>query len=168
MGHTLGVAEISHEELAAPEFSIQAKSEAVKRNSDQLAVDLVVSHAARDMRVMMLHRELGRQVREREREPGREILGMQIVSDHFRLDVEQVLVVFDSFGERLQRLEILEISDVMTHKRAVLARETKRVLQLRATCEHAALEFQRGANRWRRITTRTPQHHLAAVETAHD
>src|SRR5689334_17816220 len=123
MDHAFGVAEVSHKKLAAPEFSIETKPKPVKSNADHFPLDLVVGHAARDVRVMMLHSDLRRDVRERERKLRREILRMQIVSNDFRIDVKQLLVMFDAFGERTQRLEILEIADVMTHKRAVPARE---------------------------------------------
>src|SRR6185503_7933332 len=56
----------------------------------------------------------------------------------------------------------------MTHNSAVTPCQAERILQLGATGENAALEFEHRTNRRRRETTRTTQHHLTLVKAAND
>src|ERR1051326_595947 len=65
MRNTFRIVKVSHEKFAAPELAVQTKAESVKRDTDNLAVDLVVGHATGDVRVMMLHRDLHLHVVER-------------------------------------------------------------------------------------------------------
>src|SRR6185503_1628146 len=128
MSDAFHVAEVRHKKLAAPEFPIQTKPEPVESNADYFALDLVVGHATGYVRMVVLNRELIRHRIERLRIFCRQVFGMQIVGDHFRIDIKQMLVVFDSLPERTQCFEILKVANVMTHKSAVSACETKCVL----------------------------------------
>ncbi len=87
---------IGDEELAAPEPAILAESESVHCHADDFAIETVVRHATRDVRVMMLDADLKHDSSQRQRVFRREIFGMQIVSDDFRLKVEEPLEMLDA------------------------------------------------------------------------
>src|SRR5947207_3032746 len=43
------------EKLAAPDLPVRAVAGAIERDADDVAIEAVLGHAARDMRVVMLH-----------------------------------------------------------------------------------------------------------------
>src|SRR5689334_3425221 len=168
MREAFGITKISDEELAAPKLSIHTKPETVKCNANHLAVNHVVSHTTCHVGMMMLDCDLRRDVFKQQSEFCREVLGMKIVGNHLRLNVEQLFVVFDAVSKRAQRLDVFKVADVMTDERAVSACKTKRVLQLSSTRQQVALKLERRANRRGRITARSTHHHLALVKAAHN
>jgi hypothetical protein len=68
------------------------------------------------MRVVVLHADELDPV-ELECVLGREILGMQVVGDEFRLDREQPLEVGDALLERAKGLVVLKVADVVADPR---------------------------------------------------
>ena len=84
-----GLDEIRDEELAAPQTPVRAKAEPVHRHADDLALDAVVGHAARDVRVVVLDADLLKFIVERERVLRREVFGVEVVRDHVGAAVER-------------------------------------------------------------------------------
>src|SRR4030095_7409070 len=81
------------------------------------------------MGMMVLHSELD--------EPfafksilSREVLGMEIVGDQRRLDGEQIFEMFNSFRERVQRLVIFQVADMVTHEGVALFAQTKGIFKM--------------------------------------
>ena len=109
----------------------------------------------------------------RERVRGGEVVGMQIVRDHARLDREQPLEVGDPLLERGQRLGVLEVADVVADPGAAPAGEAERALELGAAREHvpACRDRQRehagdraaGAPQRQRASARGPQHRVVGA-----
>ena len=70
-----------------------------------------------------------------ERVAGRQVVGVQVVGDDLGLDREQALEVLDPLAERAQRLEVLQVADVVADPGALALGEAERVLQLGAAAE---------------------------------
>jgi hypothetical protein len=98
----------------------------------------VLGKARRQVSVMVLHREQPHAV-ELVRVLRGEVLRVQVVGHDLRLDREQALEVLDPLSERPQRLEVLEVADVVADPGALALRHAERVLQLGAAGEDLAL-----------------------------
>ena len=95
-------------------------------------------------------------LRQRERVLGRQVLRMQVVGDDLRLEPEELLVDRDAGLEVLQRLEVLEVADVLAQEGVGVAREAEGVLELGAAGEHLR-ERPRQGHRERGVAAR-PAH----------
>ncbi len=70
----------------------------------------------------------------------RQVLRVQVVGDHGRLDVEQPPVVRDALGERAQRLGVLQVPDVVRQERVRPAGQAERALELGAAAQHGTAD----------------------------
>src|SRR5690349_22596817 len=123
----------------------------------------MLDHAARDMRVVMLHADRGRS-NLAESVLGGEIVGMKIVRDHAWFDIEQIFEMLDGFDKRVEGLVILEIANVMTQERMTIFAETKCVLQMPAAAEHGPSERDGHRNRLWRIAARPTDDHFRSID----
>lgn len=73
MRDSFGFDKVRDKELAAPQSAIRAESKAIHRNPYHLAINLVVSHAARYVGVMMLNSDSGQRVVKRQSVLRREV-----------------------------------------------------------------------------------------------
>ena len=89
-----GAMEVGDQNFAAPDLPIRPIPGAVERNADHRPREMVLRHAAGDMRVVVLHRN-GPDVPLLQSPLGREIAGMQIVGDRRRLPLQDALEVSD-------------------------------------------------------------------------
>ena len=76
----LEAAVIGQQHFPSPDAAVGAVAGAVKRDADDAAFQMVLRHAACDVRVMMLHADL-RQLGLRQRPARREVARVQIVRD---------------------------------------------------------------------------------------
>ena len=133
--------QVRDQELAAPERAVGAEPGPVERHPDDRPVLAVVGQAGGDVRVVVLHPDQSAgAVGELERVLGGQVLRVQVVRDHLRVDVEQPPEMLDALGERAQRLDVLQIPDVLGDERVVLLGQAERALQLRAAGEHRPRE----------------------------
>src|SRR5215212_8441316 len=126
----------SLEELSAPDGSVCTVAGPVEGNPDHVLFSgtFVVSEAARDVRVVVLDadsRESG--FLELTGVLGGQVLGMEVVGNQFRTNVEEPAVVLDSFPERLQRLVVLHVPDVVAHEGMAVSGQAERILELSTT-----------------------------------
>jgi len=89
----------------------------------------------RDVRMVMLHRVQRHAPPRRElaRVPGAEEVGMQIVRDHRRLDVEDRDEVREGLLQRGAGRRIIQVADVLRDERLVAARDADRALEVAPT-----------------------------------
>src|SRR5436853_2939919 len=93
---------------------------------------------------------------------------MQIVSDHIRVEIEEMLEMRDALLVRTQRFEVFQVADVMTDEGIVFPSQAERVLQLCAAGENLLRGSKGAANRRGRITARASQDHGAFLKHARD
>src|SRR5260370_894802 len=94
---------------------------------------------------------------------GGQVLRVQVVRHHLRVDVEQPAEVLDALGERAQRLGVLQVPDVVRDEGVVTPGQAERVLELGAAGQHAALEAGFGGDRLRDVAAGTADEHGAAA-----
>ena len=109
----------------------------------------------------------------RERIGRRQVVGVQVVGNHLRLDREQPLKVRDARFERLPGRGVLEVADVVRDPRALALGDAERVLLLGAAREQVMVgrrgERQMGGH----VAPRAPQRQRAPAgvpraDDAHD
>ena len=71
---------------------------------------------------------------------------MQVVGDDLGLDVEEALEVLDPLAIGGQRLEVLQVADVVADPGPLSLREAEGALQLGAAAEDRRLRRERKAN----------------------
>jgi len=98
---------------------------------------------------------------------GRQVLGVQVVGDHLRLDREQAPEVPDPLGEGAVGLVVLEVADVVGEERVGPLGQAEGVLELGPAGQHVAGERPRQGERLGREPPRAPQGQLAPAEGAH-
>jgi hypothetical protein len=103
----------------------------------------VLGGDACDVSVMVLHGD-PRQV-ERQRELGREVLGVQVVSDERRLDPEQALVQVERVVEVFEGGRVLHVADVLGYERLRTGEQGERVLLFGAHGEDGRCRCRRAA-----------------------
>ena len=134
MRHAPVPEQIADEELAAPQAPIVAVAQTVHAHADRRPPAPVLHQASGDVRMVVLHGDL-LLLRQRPRELGRQVLGVQVVADHLRAHAEQTLVPIDAGLEGLQSLEVLEVADVLAEKGVGIAREAEGALEFGAAAE---------------------------------
>src|SRR5208283_1731379 len=100
----LEISGVGGHELAAPCMTVSAVPGSVEGDAEDRTGEAMLRHRARDVRMMMLHADR-RHTAAPERIGCREIIGMQIVRDQFRLDAKKALHPRDRFLERLEGIE---------------------------------------------------------------
>ena len=90
------------------------------------------------MRVVVLDRDARHAPARGEprRVPRAEEIGMQVVRDELRLDVEDRHEVRDRVDQRRAGRRVVEVADVLRHERLVAARHADGVLEIAAEREH--------------------------------
>jgi hypothetical protein len=155
------------QDLGAPRGAVRAPAGAVVGDADHRSGKPVLRHRARDVRVMMLHRDAARR-----RSPARVLRGgirrMQIVRDDLGTDVQDLLHARDRRLEEVERRDVLQVADVWTEVRAVAGRDAERVLELRPDREHRPLDRTRERDRARHVTARSAQQGRRAGDHARD
>ncbi len=131
VGGALERNQISEEELAAPRVLIAAEPEAVEGHSNRRARNTVIHQARGDVGVVVLHPDeaRGEPLGELGRVDGRGVVGVQIVGDDGGGDVQKVNEMSDSVNVGLERLVVLEVTDVVGDEGVPAAGDTERVLQ---------------------------------------
>src|SRR5206468_3238415 len=99
-------------------MAISTVSRAIKGKPNHLLIDSVLCHAARNMRVMMLHADQ-LLVTSLKRPLRRQILRMKIIRNRLGRDFENPREMLDRLIEEPERLHVLEIADVLTEKRCL-------------------------------------------------
>lgn len=132
--------QVREQELAAPDRAVGAVTRAVEGDAEDRAILAVVRQARSDVRVVMLDADV-LDAFELERVLRGQVLGMQIVRDDGRGDVEQLPPMPDALGVGLERLVVLEVADVMRDERVVVFRQAEGVFQLGAAAQHVPWEF---------------------------
>ena len=123
--------EVAHQHLAAPQAPVVAVAQPVQTHADDGFLPAALYQPGRDVRVVMLHGHLLR-LRQRQRVLGREVLGVQVIRHHLGVETEQPPVHLHAVLVMLQRLQVLQVADVLAEERVALAREAEGVLELGA------------------------------------
>ena len=130
---------VGDEELPAPHSTIRAVAGAVEGNADNRPLQPVLHHAAHDVGVVVLHRDQLQALvplHPLPGIPGGEVVRVQVTGDDLWLEAEEPLVELDGALEVLQRLQVLQVTDVLAHEGVVVLDSTERVLELGAAGEH--------------------------------
>ncbi len=120
--------EIADEDFPTPNGSISAVSGAVEAESDNWVGMAGLGHHRANVSVVVLDADetiavvvLG--------PPAGEIAGVHIGDDTFRFDAKQPCHVFDCRGERIERLEVLHIPNVLAHEGVLTVCQTECCLE---------------------------------------
>src|SRR6516164_7612731 len=89
---------------------------------------------------------------------------MEIVGDYRRLDGEQILEVLDPLHERVPRLIVLQVTDMVAHENMALFAQAKSVLEMGAAREDGLNEWRGQRYRLRRIATRAADQQFLLVD----
>src|SRR5215469_17838869 len=154
VGGALEASAVGNQNFPAPNLAIGAVSGAVERKTDDFALEMVLRHAAGNMRVMMLNTDEGRVLLARP--PGGEVVGMKIVGDDLRAYFEDSLKMRDRLFEEFIALQIFQISEVLTQEGVLALGEADGVLQFAAHGEDGG-HFLAQKHRNRNKTARTPE-----------
>ena len=122
------------QQLSAPGRAVGAEADAVECQAEDRSLDAMLGHDRGDVGVMMRHAAC------RNAPPGRETrgvaraeeIGMQVVRDQRRLDVEDRQEVGDRFVQCHAGRRVVELADVLRHERLVAAGHADRVLVVAA------------------------------------
>src|SRR5215469_10105591 len=154
VGGALEASAVGNQNFPAPNLAIRAVSRTVERKTDDFLLEMVLRHAAGNVRVMMLNPDEGRFLFARP--AGGEVVGMKIVGDDLRAYFEDFLKMRDHLFEEFVALQIFQISDVLTQEGVLALGETDGVLQLAAHGEDGG-QFRAQKHRNRNKTARTPE-----------
>jgi hypothetical protein len=122
------------EQLAAPHGPVRPVARAVEDRADGVAGLAVLGQAGGQVGVVVLHAdELQALLLARPR--GREVVRVQVVGHDLRRHGQQAPEVLDRLAERAERLQVLQVADVVAGPGAVAARQADRVLELRAAAK---------------------------------
>ena len=126
--------------------------------------EMILCHAASDVCVMMLHRNLSLD-RGGERHACAPVAGMQIVGNAFGGSLEEVLRLFERFFEELHGLVVFEVADMLAQDGVSVTGQAESVFQL---CPDGENLFQLDAqiDGLRHEAAGTTQHALAPLEDA--
>src|SRR5450755_778998 len=99
--------------LSAPNLSVGTVASSIQGKSDYSAFEVVLRHTTCNVGVVMLDAdELRSGLFER---PARgEVIGVEVVGDDLRTDLEDPLEVFDGLVEKIITFDIFQISNVLT------------------------------------------------------
>ena len=154
---------VDQQQLAAPCGAVVAEADAVEREAEQRAVDAVLGRDRRHVRVVVLHgmRRQAPRVGVFEREAGAEEVGVQVVRDGLRLDVEHRAQVIDHLDQRAAGGRVVEVADMRRQEGLVTAGDADRVLQPGARGQHRRARA-RQLDRPRRVAARAADELRAA------
>ena len=138
------VAVITEQELATPDRTVGAPAGAVEADADDRPGQPVLGHAARHVRVVVLHRHNpdGGRAGPLESVAAGRIVRVEIVDEPVRHDPKQPLIVFDGLDVRAVRLVVVEVAKVVARYHVPALTERDRGLEMPA-------ERQRRARQWR-------------------
>jgi len=101
----LKAGKVRRQELASPDLPVGAEAGSIERDADHLAAQVILCHAAGDMRMMMLHADLRVDVKSQSQARAH-VLRMQIVCNRLRADPIKLFQIVQSFLKEKQRLVI--------------------------------------------------------------
>ena len=104
--------EVADEDLPSPHRPVAAEPGAVEDRADRRPGLAVLGQAGGEVSVVVLDRD-ALDALAGERVGGRQVVGMQVVGDDLGRDREQRLEVRDAGLERAERLDVLEVADVV-------------------------------------------------------
>jgi hypothetical protein len=114
--------------------AVAAITRRIPGHADHRPITAVLRHTTGDMRMVMLHSDMG-EIWQRSRILAGEVTGVKIVSDRMWRDLEQPFEMLDALDEGAIGLIVLQIADVVTRGGILSLRETEGVLQLTATSQ---------------------------------
>src|SRR5579862_137823 len=112
MRRSFEAAIICDQDLSAPDMPVCAVASAVQSEADDFALDVVLRHTTRDMRMMVLYPDKLCPAL-LERPCCRKIIGMEIVGNDFRLDFQNSFEMVDGLAEKVVTLSVFQITDVL-------------------------------------------------------
>ena len=104
--------QIHDQELATPDSSIRTVTQAVKGNADHRPIETVLSHATHNVRMVVLNCDFVYTI-QAGGVFGREIIGMKVMGDQRRLNIEKRFELLDGSDERLQRIVGFQVADMV-------------------------------------------------------
>ena len=155
---------VADKELAAPDRSVAPEAGAVESDADDRLLQAVLGHATGQVGVMMLHRNQPDSLvtGPTNRVSRRGVVGMKIVGDSSRLDVECLLVQADVSLEGAECLVMVEVAHVVAEDRMVTAAQPEHPLQLTSDRENGDRAVRGQSDRLRCVATGTADRHLLA------
>src|SRR5208282_2218275 len=116
------------EHLSAPDFSVGAVASPIQGEPDHPAFKVILRHTTGNVRVVVLH---ANQLHSTllQRPSGGEVVGMEVIGDDLRPDLENPLQMFDSFVEKTITFRVLQISDVLAQEGVLSFCEADGVLE---------------------------------------
>ncbi len=139
-----------------------AESHAVEGDPEHLVGHAVLRRHGCDMRVMVLDGDHRLQAELLGHTRG-EVARVQISHRHRRLDAEELTEAGQCALKVLERLEVLEVADVLAHVGAALVSQGERVLQVRPDRDERGRGLDRELEGQRRVAARPPQEHARAA-----
>ena len=167
MTYPLKALQVTDQELAAPDRSVDAITGAVIDRCDRGAAFAVLGEAGGQVGMMVLDRDR-LEFRTLERVLRRQVLGVKVVGDDRGLYSEQAREVLDPVAEAFKRLEVLEVANVVRHPRARVLCDAEGVLELGPAGEHGARGLHGKRDRPRHIAARSSdqKRRCAAVDSS--
>ena len=150
VGEALVAAGVAHQDLPAPEGAVGAPAHPVEHHADGWTAEARVGETGRQVGVVVLDPEPRPEIGAG-RELGRQVLGVEIVNQQFRVGSGQVEQVGHRGLEGGQRGRMLQVSEVHRHVGVGSEREA-----------HSALEFRSHGQHGRAVAVET---HPAGRET---
>src|SRR5882757_11190726 len=117
------------------------------------------------MGMMVLHGDLGQSMNS-DGVFGGEVFGVEIMGDHGGLDGEEIFEMCNAIHERLQRLVVFQVADMVAHEGMALFTQAKSVLEMSAARENRLHEGLGHENGLRRIAARAADDQFAPVDRA--
>src|SRR5579864_1343907 len=124
----------SDQNFPTPNFSVGAIAGSIEGKADDVALEMVLGHATRDVRMVMLHAYQGLACL-LQRPLGREVIRVQIVRNDLRPNLQNFLQVVNGFFEKFIALQVLQVAHMLTEKCVFALCETNCVLKFAANCE---------------------------------
>ncbi len=151
---------IPHQELPTPDGAIRTEARAVERHADHRLIEIILRHATGHVGVMMLDADRWTRPSVLRAYRGRLIIGMQIVDQELRPQVEKSLIMRDRLGVGAEGLVVIEIADVMAEEGMTSPAHRERRLQLATQGQRRPAALDRQRNRSWRIAPRAANRQL--------
>ncbi len=126
-------APVRQEHLTAPQAAIRAVPQAIIGNTQRGASHAVLHQAAYHVRMVVLHGDPlhgSAAFHDLHGDAGGQVIGMHIVGDDLRSHREQPLVQGEGLPEMRERLQVLQVTEMLAQVRALPGQQAECTLQV--------------------------------------
>ena len=116
---------IGNKRFAAPDIAVRPVACTIEHESDDPPLDSIFRKAGCDVRMVMLNTHDSDALLPESPFRG-QIIGVKIVRDDFRFDLEDPRKMRDGIAEEIETVDVFEIADMLAQEREVVARHADR------------------------------------------